>query len=119
MLIALLVLCAVKAHAAAPSPLIGTWSEVGGPGMARIATCPGASSALCATGLSRNKAGQIVETGLVLTNVQPDGTNRWRGSYLDGSRKLPATIRLINPQKVTMKVCVLVICQTATYQRVK
>lgn len=118
-LIALLVFFAVNAQAGTISPLIGTWNEVNGPGMARINSCAVAKSTLCATGLGRNASGQIVDTGLVLTDVRPDGVNRWRGTYHEGKRKLPATLRLVSPQQVTMKVCLLVICQTATYARVK
>lgn len=108
-----------QAIAAPTSPLIGVWVEVNGPGMARIEPCSGSVNMLCATGLDRRPAGRLVETGLVLSQVRPDGAARWRGTYHDGTRKLPATLRLTSPQKVQMRVCLFVICQTATYARTK
>lgn len=106
------------AAAAKVSPLAGTWSEVKGPGLARIGPCPDAPTLLCAMGLDRRAPGRP-ETGLVLTGIRPSGPAKWRGTYHDGSRRLPATIRFSGPQQVEMKVCLVVICQTATYARVK
>jgi uncharacterized protein (DUF2147 family) len=108
-----------QASAAPVSPLLGVWAEVNGPGMARLAPCPRSAELVCATGLSRNSAGKVTEKGLVLTDVRLEGANRWRGTYHDGSRKLPATLRMAGPNQVQMKVCLLVICQTATYARAR
>jgi len=118
-LIVILLVIAFKTHAAAPSPLVGTWTEIGGPGMARIESCKTADGALCAVGLSRNKVGKIVETGLVLSDVRPDGTDRWKGTYHHGKQKLPATLSLIDQRQVKMRVCMLMLCQTAVYARIK
>jgi uncharacterized protein (DUF2147 family) len=103
-----------QATAAPPSPLVGVWVEVNGPGMARIAPCADAPDRLCAMGLARRTG---AETGLVMTGISADGANRWRGTYHDGNRKLPATLRLPQANRVDMKVCLFVICQTAHYAR--
>ncbi|MBY0285187.1 MAG: DUF2147 domain-containing protein [Sphingomonas sp.] len=102
-----------------PSPLLGTWTEIDGPGAARIEPCSKTPGRLCATGLARRAKGQPgqVETGLVLSDVTLDGPNRWRGTYHDGKRQLPATLRLMSPRVVEMKVCILMFCQTARYAR--
>ena len=118
-LLLLLLLCAAKSHAVVPSPLVGTWTEVGGSGMARIGACAQTPAALCATGLGRNAAGQVVETGIVLSNVRPNGANRWRGTYHHGKQRLSATLNLMGAGKVRMKVCMLLLCQTAIYARSK
>lgn len=118
-LILVLMLIDAKADAATPSPLLGTWREVGGPGMARIEHCKKTQGALCATGLDGGGSGQIVETGLVLSDIRPNGTDRWKGTYHDGKRKLPAKLSLIDPGKVKMRVCMLMLCQTAVYTRTK
>jgi len=102
-----------------PSPLLGTWTEINGPGAARIEPCRTTPDRLCATGLARRPNGQPgqTETGLVLSDVTLDGPNRWRGTYHDGKRLLPATLRLMSPRVVEMKVCILMFCQTAQYAR--
>jgi uncharacterized protein (DUF2147 family) len=120
LLFVLLLVCAFKSHAAGPvSPLVGTWTEVDGPGIARIGPCPGTPAMLCATGLARKKAGGMAETGIVLSEVRPDGANRWRGTYHNGKQKLPATLSMARPGEVSMRVCILVLCQTAVYKRGK
>lgn len=106
-----------KATAAPSSPLIGLWLEVDGPGIARIEPCANNRKQLCAMGLSRRSGAVAIETGIALSAIQPTGENRWRGSYHDGKRKLPATLRMANANRVEMKVCILVLCQTATYTR--
>lgn len=102
-----------------PSPLLGTWTEIDGPGMARIEPCSKLPGRLCAIGLARRTKGQPgqVETGIVLSDVTLDGANRWRGTYHDGSRRLPATLRLMSPRVVEMKVCILMFCKAARYAR--
>lgn len=104
---------------ATPSPLLGTWTEINGPGAARIEPCNKKPGLLCATGLARRAKGQPgqVETGLVLSDVTLEGPNLWRGTYHDGKRLLPATLRLMSPRVVEMKVCILMFCQTAKYAR--
>ncbi len=101
------------------SPLLGTWTEINGPGAARIEPCNKKPGRLCATGLASRAKGQPgqVETGLVLSDVTIDGPNLWRGTYHDGKRQLPATLRLMSPRVVEMKVCILMFCQTARYSR--
>lgn len=106
-----------KAFAAPASPLVGVWVEINGPGMARIAPCATLPDRLCAIGLARKAGASPVETGLVLSDIRAAGSNRWRGSYHDGNRTLPATLRIVGPQRVEMKVCLFVLCQTASYQR--
>jgi uncharacterized protein (DUF2147 family) len=118
-LVATMLTVASTANAKASSPLVGTWSEVDGRGMARIDSCETQKSALCATGLSRNRAGQIVEVGLVVSDIRPDGKNRWSGTYHQGKRRLPATIYLIDGRQVKLTVCIAMICQTANYTRTK
>lgn len=111
---------ATAASAATPSPLDGVWSEIDGPGAARIAPCPNQPLAMCATAL-RKKAGSapVASDGhVVLKAVVPDGTNRWKGTYMDGTRALPATLRFAARDVVEMKVCILFICQSARYRRV-
>lgn len=102
-----------------PSPLLGTWTEINGPGAARIEPCAKVPGRLCAIGLARRANGQPgrVDTGIVLSDVTLDGPNRWRGTYHDGKRMLPATLRLMSPRVVEMKVCILLFCQTARYAR--
>lgn len=106
-----------QATAAPSSPLIGLWLEVGGTGAARIEPCANNRKQLCAMGLSRRSGAAPIETGIALSAIQPSGENRWRGAYHDGTRKLPATLRMANANRVEMKVCILVLCQTATYTR--
>lgn len=106
-------------HAAQASPLLGLWTENGGPGAARIAPCGAAPILLCATGYDRLPDGKVGrKREVVLRDLKPDGKNRWRGFYLDGNRKLPAKVKLVAKGKVTMRVCVFVICQTASYSRI-
>lgn len=101
------------------SPLIGTWTEINGPGAARIEPCPRQKGKLCAIGLAPSRDGKPgrVDDGIVLSNVEAIGANRWRGSYHDGRRTLPATLRLVSPRVVEMRVCIFVLCQTARYSR--
>jgi uncharacterized protein (DUF2147 family) len=74
---------------------------------------------LCATGYDRNADGSVGrKRGIVLRDLKADGKNRWRGTYLDGSRKLPATVTLTANGKVTMRVCLLMFCQSVTYTRI-
>jgi uncharacterized protein (DUF2147 family) len=111
---------AAAASATSPSPLDGVWSEIDGPGAARIAPCPNQSQTMCAFAL-RKKAGSapVASDGhAVLKAVVPDGNNRWKGTYIDGSRALPATLRFAARDVVEMKVCILFICQSARYRRV-
>jgi uncharacterized protein (DUF2147 family) len=117
-LIVILLIFAFKANAAAPSPL-GMWTEVSGSGMARIAECKKPAGALCAMGLARDRVGQIVETGIVLSDIRPDGRNRWKGTYHHGRQKLAATLSMVDQRQVKMRVCMLVMCQTALYARAK
>lgn len=116
-LIIVLLLTTFRAEAAATSPLLGTWSEVGGPGIARIEPCVAASQALCAMGLARNKEGRLVETGVALSDLRPDGSNRWKGAYHHGRQRLSATVSMIDQRRVKLRVCMLVLCQTAIYVR--
>ncbi len=101
------------------SPLVGTWTEINGPGAARIEPCGNLPGRLCATGLARRANGQPgrVDDGIVLSDIAVDGPNRWRGTYHDGKRLLPATLRLMSPRVVEMKVCIFMFCQTAHYAR--
>ncbi len=101
------------------SPLLGVWVEIDGPGAARIEPCKQMQDRLCAIGLARRANGQpgLVDDGIVLSDLTLDGPNRWRGSYHDGKRRLPATVKLTSQQVVEMKVCVLVICQSVRYSR--
>lgn len=101
------------------SPLLGLWTENGGPGAARMAPCSDAPQRLCATGYDGLPNGTIGRKGaVVLRDLKPDGQKRWRGTYLDGGRTLPATVKLVANGKVTMRVCLVVLCQTVTYTRV-
>jgi uncharacterized protein (DUF2147 family) len=116
--IAMLFVVALPQQAKA-SPLLGLWTENGGPGAARIAPCSGAPQLLCATGYDRRPDGSVGRKGaVVLRDLKPVGKNRWRGTYLDGNRKLPATVTITANGKVTMRVCLLVLCQTASYTRI-
>lgn len=119
----LLLMTAVLSEAAAmpnPSPLLGNWTEINGPGAARIEPCRKVAGRLCAVGLAKRAKGQAdqVETGIVLSEIAMEGPNRWRGMYHDGKRLLPATLRLMSPRVVEMKVCILFFCQAARYARV-
>lgn len=107
------------AATATNSPLVGTWAEIGGTGAARIERCAANSDQLCATGLARRADGKpgFVDDGLVLTGIIVAGKG-WKGTYLDGNRKLPAELNLESADKVRMKVCLLFMCQTARYARV-
>jgi len=103
-----------------PSPLAGVWTEIDGPGAARIAPCASNTRALCALGLEKRKDGSISQNpgGVVLQNVIVKGKDRWSGTYLNGKQKLPATIKLVGGNIVEMKVCMAaIICQTARYRR--
>jgi len=101
------------------SPLLGVWTEIDGPGAARIVPCAQSTGQLCAIGLARRANGQPgrVDSGIVLSGLTPLGGNRWRGIYHDGSRRMPATLRLMSPRVVEMKVCILLFCQSARYGR--
>lgn len=101
------------------SPLLGVWTEIDGPGAARIVPCAERTGQLCAIGLARRANGQPgrVESGIVLSDLTPIGGNRWRGIYHDGGRSLPATLRLMSPRVVEMKVCIFLFCQSARYAR--
>lgn len=104
---------------ASASPLLGLWTEDGGPGAARIAPCATAPQRLCATGYDRLPDGSVGrQRAVVLRDLKADGQKRWRGTYLDGTRKLPAVVSLVAPGAVTMRVCLLVFCQTAKYKRI-
>lgn len=118
-IIVIVAFLAGQAHAAPPSPLIGVWIEVNGPGMARIAPCAAAPGALCATGLARRAGGDPAETGIVLSDIRPAPPSGWQGRYHQGGRTLPATLRLTEPGRVEMKVCLFLFCQRATYARAR
>jgi len=117
----LLALAGLADHALAStdSPLIGVWSEINGPGAARIAPCAANPDKLCAIGLARRSDGHAgrVDTGVVLSDITVSGSNRWRGTYHDGKRQLPATLQLAAPRIVEMKVCLFLFCKTARYAR--
>lgn len=101
------------------SPLLGSWTEINGPGAARIEPCQRQKGKLCAIGLTKSrdcKPGRV-DNGIVLSEIAPIGAGRWRGLYHDGKRTLPATLRLVTPRVVEMKVCIFVLCQTARYAR--
>lgn len=118
----MILMTAALAEPATPanhSPLLGIWTEINGPGAARIEPCKQTAGRLCATGLARRANGQPgrVDAGIVLSDLALDGPNRWRGTYHDGKRQLPATVRLVSPRVVEMKVCILMFCQSARYAR--
>jgi uncharacterized protein (DUF2147 family) len=118
----LLLMTAALAEAAphaASSPLLGVWTEIDGPGAARIVPCAQRTGQLCAIGLAPQANGrpERAESGIVLSDLTPIGGNRWRGTYHDGGRRLPATLRLMSPRVVEMKVCILLFCQSARYRR--
>lgn len=119
MLMMMPLLLATAPVAQALSPLIGTWTEINGPGAARIAACAKAPDRFCAVGLARRTSDGAarVETGTVLSDVAVTGLNQWRGTYHDGKRLLPATLRMIDRDVVEMKVCIFVLCQSARYRR--
>lgn len=119
LLITALAFAAGQAHAAPASPLIGVWIEVNGPGMARIAPCPNVDGALCATGLARRAQGGTTDTGIVLSDIRAAESNRWQGLHHQGKQRLPATLRLADADRVEMKVCLLLFCQTARYTRLR
>lgn len=102
------------------SPLDGVWSEIDGPGAARIASCGPQRQAMCATAMRKKAGGAPVPADgrLVLKAVVPSGNNRWSGTYIDGSRALPATLRFASRDVVEMRVCIMFFCQTARYRRV-
>lgn len=111
------IVLAAKASAATPSPLIGVWIEVNGPGMARIAPCTAAPDRLCATGLARRQGKPPAETGIVMSDIVVNGASEWRGLYHEGKRKLAATLRMPERDRVEMKVCIFLLCQSARYAR--
>lgn len=100
-------------------PLLGNWTEINGPGAARIEPCKQTPGRLCAIGLARPGKDKTatVDTGIVMSNISADGVGRWRGIYHDGKRQLPATLRLVTPRVIELKVCLLFLCQTAKYGR--
>jgi uncharacterized protein (DUF2147 family) len=105
-----------QAVATPTSPLIGMWVEVNGTGMARIGPCSTSVDRLCATGIAR-RSGTLLETGLVMSDIRTSGANRWRGTYLDNGRSLPATLKRVGERHIELKVCIFVLCQSATYER--
>ncbi len=115
--VAAIALFATTAHANPPSPLIGLWLEINGPGVAVIGPCPNGADRLCAMGMKPRNGVPRTETGLVLTNVTASGSNRWSGNYRDGKRELPATLKFVTRDVVEMKVCIFILCQTARYTR--
>ncbi len=109
---------AEAAPVAAPSPLAGTWTEIDGPGAARIAPCADTPNLLCAIGLDRRRGSrERVDGAVVLSQITPAGANRWRGRYHDGGQRYGATLRLLDAATVEMKVCILFVCQSARYAR--
>jgi uncharacterized protein (DUF2147 family) len=117
--LALLAASFVAGHAAAgtPASLLGVWVEVNGPGAAMIAPCPDQSGQLCAIGLDRSNLKPPGQAQVVLSGLEPAGAGRWQGRYHDGGRKLPATLRLTGEDSVIMKVCIFIVCQSASYVR--
>lgn len=114
-----LVAAVIASASVTASPLLGVWIEISGTGAARIAPCPQRPDALCAVGGERRRDGSLSIGGaIVLENVVAAGANRWRGQYIDGGRKLPASISMEGTRVVAMKVCLLIVCQTARYERV-
>lgn len=106
-----------RASAATPTTLIGVWVEVNGPGAAMIGACADQSGRLCAIGLDRGNLRPAAPAELVLSGLEPAGPGRWRGRFHDGSRRLPATLRQTGENAVTMKVCIFIVCQSASYVR--
>lgn len=106
-----------RASAATPTSLIGVWVEVNGPGAAMIGPCADQPGRLCAIGLDRRDMKPAAPAEVVLSGLEPAGPGRWQGRYHDGSRRLPATVRLTGENAVTMKVCIFVVCQSASYVR--
>jgi hypothetical protein len=117
--LALLAACFLIGHAAAgaPASLVGVWVEVNGPGAAMIGPCADQSGQLCAIGLDRRVMKPSAPAQVVLSGLEPAGAGRWDGRYHEGSRKLPATVRMTGEHSVTMKVCIFIVCQSASYVR--
>lgn len=103
----------------APS-LSGLWAAADGTGSARLAPCAGDLNLMCATVVSDvPEPGQPSAVGqIVLRDLAPTGSGRWRGQYQNGSELLPATVRLRGKDSVEFKVCVAMFCSTERYNRV-
>jgi uncharacterized protein (DUF2147 family) len=99
--------------------LEGTWAEIDGPGAARLMPCPGQPETICGYALARAGDGGISTKlgGRVLEAIAPAGSSRWKGRYVDDGRNLPATLTLKAADRVDMKVCLAIVCQTARYRR--
>lgn len=117
--LALLAASFLAGHAASgtPATLVGVWVEVNGPGAAMIGPCPDQPRQLCAIGLDRRDLKPAAAAKVVLSGLEANGAGRWQGRYHDGSRTLPATLRLTGENNVTMKVCIFIVCQSASYVR--
>lgn len=120
-----MVIAAVVALAAAtatPAPsLVGIWEAADRSSLARIAPCAPGAVPLCATTLKETLLpGEAPTVGkVILRDIVAARPAQWKGTYMLGSTGLPATVRLIEPDLVEMKVCRWVFCQSGRYRRIE
>jgi uncharacterized protein (DUF2147 family) len=112
---------ATSAFASEASDLRGTWTTADGAATVRIAACPNAADRLCAVVIgdkpepgARSAVGEIG-----MSEIVPNGQNRWRGQYHNGEQKLPATLRMRGADRIDLRVCVGIFCSTDQFLRAR
>jgi uncharacterized protein (DUF2147 family) len=117
--VALGCLTAVDVWAQNSSPLLGDWRAEDGSAVARVAPCR-QGAGLCATVIEERPAPDEEATlGQVMVRNLVPSRNAWTGVYGSQDQSLAARVRLLNPNRIELRVCVnILLCETARYERV-
>ncbi len=108
----------LSSPAIATSSIEGTWRASDGSGSAQIGPCADDAVTLCASEITMTPGG--LATGrVVVRGLRQASATRWRGTYLMGRERLPATVELRSYDLAAMTACRWVLCQTVTYERVR
>lgn len=107
-----------QSPSSSPSPLLGDWRATDGSATARVAPC-GQGAGLCATVIEeRPVPGEVPTLGQVMVRNIVPARSGWTGVYGGPNDNLAARLRLLNPNRIEMRVCaVALLCDTAVFER--
>jgi uncharacterized protein (DUF2147 family) len=103
------------------SPLQGNWRQDDGSTTVSIAPCIG-SNALCATVIAeRLQPGEASSLNtIIVRNIRPSGQSEWTGQFFsDTNQTMQAKLKLVTPNRFTVKVCAMAfVCEKINMERI-